>query len=61
MTPADETELVRLRAEVQHLRLAEANLRAEVLRIGHELSMLRGRCRDGEYQPSVLTPSRSHG
>ena len=54
MTPADEAELVRLRAEVQHLRLAEANLRAEVLRIGHELSMLRGRSRDGEYQPQPM-------
>jgi len=47
MTDDDETELIRLRAEV--------------LRIGHDLSMLRGRCRDGEYQPSALTPSRSHG
>ena len=61
MTPDDDTELLRLRSEVQHLRLAEARLRAEVLRIGHELSMLRGKCRSGEYQPQPMNPSDIHG
>lgn len=61
MIPNDETELIRLRAEVPHRRLAEASLRAEVLRIGHELSMLRGKCREVEYQPQPMKPSDIHG
>lgn len=53
MSDGDErdTALARLRQENERLRNAEAHLRAEVLRLGHELSMLRGKCRNCEYHP----------
>lgn len=47
----EETKIVRMEQELSRLRLAEAQLRHQVLDMGHQNALLRAKCRACEYHP----------
>ena len=60
---SDEVQIanIRMQQEIERLRARESALRSEVLRLGHRLGLMLGRCPQCEYAPTTVSDEVQHG